>query len=194
MKHKIIIIAVLVVLTSAAFIFGAYHKADTVLGNASQLTRVYMSKGGGSSTFTPVATTTGGVTFLAAGATTTFPFSTDRADAISLNIQVTASTSAGTLVGTYEVSNDSKTNCDTVPTECTWSQVSVIPLFAAATNVISSTSPLFTFRPDGALNATTTVNVTLTNLAYKYVRFKFSVSGSAAALWADVSRKVQTNN
>ncbi len=169
--------------------------ADKAVGNVSSLNRVYMTTGGGSSTLTPVATTTAGVTYLAANATTTFPFSTEQTDIISLSINMTASTSVGRLVYTYEVSEDNLP-CNTDPNRCSW----FIPATATTTMVgspavtmLASTTPTFTWQPDGALNATSSLNVLVNPVAYRYVRIKANITGSAGALWMTATNKTQDN-
>lgn len=162
-------------------------KADDASANKSDLDKVYMTKGGGSTTVDAVATTTEGVTYKAAGASTTAPVKTDFADALSININMTASTSAGYLNYTFDVSNDNKA-CDTDPNTCDWFSPASLSGIA-----YGSTTPFYTWKPDGALNATSSLNIVLTNVTWKFVRPKISCTGSACALWMSINKKIQRN-
>lgn len=183
LKQKtIMVIGVLAIIVSVLF---AVTRPPQVLGNATVADTVYMTKGGGSYTATAPATTTAGVTYLAVNATTTFPFYTERANLVGITVQMTASTSAGTLVLTYETSN-SDGSCATDPNTCDWSNPATVTSGAAA-----STTPLITWRPDGALNATSTLYYVINPVAAKFYRVKASVTGSAAALWLSATNKIE---
>ena len=182
MKKLIIALAIIGITT-----IGLFLATKNVAAEPADFSRVYMLKGGGKATPDAQATTTSGVTYLAAGATTTFPFSTGKADMINLDIRMTASTSAGTLIFTYETSNDTA-NCNTDPNLCNWSLPSII-----TSQVISSTTPTWTWRPDGELNATSSLSFLINPTYSKYIRVKASVTGSAAALWISATRKTQDN-
>lgn len=160
--------------------------AQKVIGNASNYNIVYMPVGGGSSTATAQATTTTGVTYLAPAASTTFPFYIEHSDLVGVTVQMTASTSAGTLVLTYETSNNEL--CHTDPNGCNWSIPATI-----TSGVAASTTPTTTWRPDGELNATSTLYYVINPATSKFVRVKASVVGSAAALWMSASGKTQNN-
>ncbi len=157
-------------------------------GSAASFATVYMTKGGGSysaANATTTATTTESVTYLAAGATTTFPFYAEHADLVTLDIRMTASTSAGYLTLTYETSNDLG-SCATDPNSCNWSNPAII-----TSGVAASTTPVYTWRPDGALNATSSLAFTINPVGSKFIRVKANSTGSAVALWISASNKIQ---
>lgn len=172
-----------------AFVFAAVlvltKTPEEAKGSSANHFVVFMTKGGGSSTATQPATTTEGVTYLAAAATTTFPFYTEHADLIGITARMTASTSAGTLLITYETSNSDE-SCHTDPNKCEWSNPATITSGAAA-----STTPTTLWRPDGALNATSSLYFVINPATARFVRVKASVTGSAAALWFSASAKTQ---
>ncbi len=179
--NKILSVALLLVIMFVT----AFALIEKTRANSNDyVDREYMVKGGGASTPNAVATTTAGVTFKAAGATTTFPVAAKFADTLSFDIRFTASTSAGTLVGNFETSND--TSCDTDPNRCNWS---ITPVLTSGITYASTTAT-FNFRPDGALNATSSLNVAITPTS-KYYRLNTSCTGSACAFHISVTRKTQ---
>jgi hypothetical protein len=99
---------------------------------------------------------------------------------------MTASTSAGTLVATYETSDDVDKSCATDPNTCNWSLPSTL-----TSGIYASTTPTTTWRPDGALNATSSLSYVINPANSRFVRFKFSVVGSAAALWVSATANNQ---
>lgn len=170
---------------SIAITFLVNQKTEPAFGSAYNYGTAYMPVGGGSSTDTAVSTTTTGVTYKAVNATTTFPFYAEHADLVGVTVQMTASTSPGTLYLTYETSN-TDASCHTDPNICDWSLPATI-----TSGVAASTSPYTTWRPDGANLATSTLYFTINPATAKFIRVKAWVSGSAAALWMSASRKVQ---
>ncbi len=171
-----------------ACILGFASHTDTAKANPVEYDRVYMAKGGGQSTFNAVPTTTPGMTFLAAGATTTFSFSTAKAEMINLEFRTVASTSIANLSFTYETSNDTA-NCDVDPNLCNWSLPSLI-----TSQVVASTTPTWTWRPDAPLNATSTLSFLINPTYSKYIRVKANFTGAAGAIWMSATRRTQNSS
>ncbi len=181
-------------LALVGLIAGLYFQSVQKVGaNPSNRDTVYMTKGGGSYTATAPATTTEGVTYLAQSASTTFPVYVERADRVNLNFQMTGSTTASILGFTYETSNDNS-NCANDPNICTWA----IPEFATSTQAgsfnvyqLASSTPYYTWKPNGEPNGTTTLSVTIDPASSRFIRVKAQVLGSAGALWISATANNQ---
>lgn len=191
-KFGSVLIGIALLAFGFALLMQTSNKAE---GSANNVQTQYMRIGGGAYTGTAVATTTStGVTFLAAGATTTFPFYSERGDVAGITIAMTASTSLGRLVYTYDVSN-TDADCANDPNKCDWAIPAIASTSAPVTGVntvtFASTTPTYTWQPDGALNATSTLIVPINNNGYKFTRVKANCTASACALWMSASVKGQ---
>lgn len=157
--------------------------------NPFDFDRVYMAQGGNASTQTPVATTTAGVTFLSAAATasTTFPFPTNNVDSVSVDINYIGSTTASSLQFQLQASNDPLA-CNTDPNVCNW-----FNLVTGSTTpyTISSTTPVYSYTPNSAANATSSINVLLPAPTTRFMRIRFGTAVSNAAIWMEANNKRQ---
>lgn len=186
MKKYILAIGLITLLIGVGLSF----QNNQVQGNRSDLERVYMTKGGGSSTMSPVATTTDSVTSVAVNATTTFPIYTERADMLIVNYQFTASTSGSRLGRTVEVSNDNK-DCVVTPTTCNWFFQEGPSSTSGATITVASTTGNTVFESFIGANATSSNSFVISTMGYRFVRISFGVNGAAGSIWAEATRKVQ---
>lgn len=166
--------------------------AQKVGANPSIPTVTYMPVGGGSESFSAIATTTPNITFTTtSSASTTFPILSASADQIDVTVQLLASTSATALVISKQVSDGSL--CNSAPLGCDWADV---PLTTAGTNVTnytlaaSSTASLI-WKPDVGTLATSTANFTFTGTNHGYTRFRFQVIGADGGIWVKTTKKVQ---
>ncbi len=134
-------------------------------------------------------------TFLATGATTTMPFSSNNADVIDLNIELTSSSTIPTLTWQYEFANNAA---------CTTSGWANCDWHAEDGNTVTS-NILVTHGANPLLHqwtppATTTdgeiwkKNVQIPSTAAKYTRISFSIgSGAVADIWAEAIPRIRTS-
>lgn len=154
---------------------------------------VWMPKGGGSATSSRPATTTDGVTYIAAaGASTTFAIDTQGVNQIDLNLRYTGSTSAAYLLYTVQFSDGA--GCTQDQTRCDWFDDYGVTVNSNISNSVGSTTALYDFKPQQSSAvigwATTTPSLPFTNLNHPYTRFRFQTIGGAAGLWVAVSKAV----
>lgn len=177
-------------LAGVAIIAGFSILINPASANPSDLNRVFMTKNGGSSSQTIVSTSTG-VTYTGPStATTSFPFSSDRTDQLDLNLSVSGSSSATTLIWTYEFSNDNL-SCDTQPTACNWFPESGSSIDSINTVTYSSSTVIHSWKPADGAFATSSLNVTVPSVASRYTRVLFQMTQASGTLYAEVARKVQ---
>lgn len=193
MKKAILFTLIAIVVVVTVYGLTTPNKA---ISNKSSLTRVYMTKGGGSNTQTAVATTSAGVTYLTTStATTTFPIYIDGTDAVRLDLQLTATSAATVLNFNYQYSNDNY-QCDVTPTNCNWFNDGQETVGSNLLATVGSTTQTHVWTPasSGGANATSTTSILLTNITARYMRVNLSLSGANGAIWAQATKKIQLPN
>jgi hypothetical protein len=188
-KYLIVSLCLVILGATGYWFFSSPLKAKA---NPSSVHVLWMAKNGGagSATETAVATTTTGVTWMAAnGATTTMPFLVNGSEQVDLIVRQGASSTATSLLFTIDFSNDAL--CDSAPDKCNWFPDSNITTNSNVSSTVGSTTMVYDWHPGTAANATSTFSASFYKINAGYMRFNFQATGAAGNLWAQVAKKVQ---
>lgn len=110
------------------------------------------------------------------------------AEAIDLNVQVAASSTASVLTFSYEFSNGKgNIDCVATPTQCDWYGERAYTVDSTVQSTIGAQTMRYLFTP--GVTSTTTANVTIDRIGAKYTRIKFGASSANLAFFAQIVAK-----